>query len=340
MAKNAKRSEKKSGRVPLKEAWDITIRGYKIWWNEYPKMVVSKALSSAADALAPYVGIYFGARIINELAGTRNPYTLLVLVLAALITAAAVTLLGAGLAKWKEVVTAGWWYTIRKFDSQKMLSMDFVSVDDPRTHDLLSQMRQNQQWGGWGMSQLLWVFDALVKSIFTICGAVALSVSLFVLHVPESGGRLTILNYPLFIVLIIALMLVITYVVPMFSNKGGVFWARHADGAKMGNRWFSFFGFMGYDRKRSLDVRVYRQDVLCEKMSKKDGGFGPNSQIARWARGPMGGLNAASGAMSQVFTGIAYIFVCLKAIGGAFDIGSVTQYIGAITALSGGLSEL
>ena len=35
-----------------------------------------------------------------------------------------------------------------------------------------------------------------------------------------------------------------------------------------------------------------------------------------------------------------YGFVCLKAYGGAFGIGSVTQYIGAITSLSGGLSAL
>ena len=42
----------------------------------------------------------------------------------------------------------------------------------------------------------------------------------------------------------------------------------------------------------------------------------------------------------QLFLGLAYLFVCLKACGGAFGIGSVTQYIGAITALSAGVGLL
>jgi len=37
---------------------------------------------------------------------------------------------------------------------------------------------------------------------------------------------------------------------------------------------------------------------------------------------------------------VVYIFVCLKALGGAFGIGSVTQYIGSITALAGGVASL
>jgi len=54
----------------------------------------------------------------------------------------------------------------------------------------------------------------------------------------------------------------------------------------------------------------------------------------------MGGLHALSGAVSQIFVGAAYIFVCLKALGGAFGIGGVTQYVASITALSGGISTL
>lgn len=49
---------------------------------------------------------------------------------------------------------------------------------------------------------------------------------------------------------------------------------------------------------------------------------------------------AASAAVSRIFMGIVYLFVCLKAWGGAFGVGSVTQYIGAVTALSGGLAKI
>lgn len=193
------------------------------------------------------------------------------------------------------------------------------------------------------MGKLLWDFETIVKSVLTIVGAITLSATLFVLRVPDTGGALVALNNPSFIVLIIAIMLAVTFIAPLFSNKAGSYWAKHADGAKMGNRCFSFFGFMGYNRTRALDIRMYRQDVLCEsKMMELTAatGFGLKSQIATYARGPMGMFTALSSAMTHVFTGIVYIFVCLKSWGGAFGVGSVTQYISAITALSSGVASL
>ena len=89
-------------------------------------------------------------------------------------------------------------------------------------------------------------------------------------------------------------------------------------------------------------MRTYRQEryiapiinVLIDKLCT------PGSWIARRGRGAMGLLMAASASISHLFTALVYGFVCLKAYGGAFGIGSVTQYIGAITSLSGGLSAL
>ena len=48
-----------------------------------------------------------------------------------------------------------------------------------------------------------------------------------------------------------------------------------------------------------------------------------------------------SGAISQLFVGVAYLFVCLKALGGAFEVwGAIVQYVSTIIALSSGLSTL
>lgn len=54
----------------------------------------------------------------------------------------------------------------------------------------------------------------------------------------------------------------------------------------------------------------------------------------------MGLLNALSQCVTVVLTGLVYVFVCLKAWAGAFGVGSVTQYVGAITQLFRGLSAL
>ena len=44
--------------------------------------------------------------------------------------------------------------------------------------------------------------------------------------------------------------------------------------------------------------------------------------------------------MSVVLTGAVYLFVCLKALGGAFGVGEVTQYVSAITGLFLGISQI
>ena len=47
-----------------------------------------------------------------------------------------------------------------------------------------------------------------------------------------------------------------------------------------------------------------------------------------------------SAAIPALLSGVVYVFVCLKALGGAFGIGSVTQYVSAVTTLSGNAAKL
>lgn len=104
----------------------------------------------------------------------------------------------------------------------------------------------------------------------------------------------------------------------------------------------SSMAFWGEDRKRAADLRVYsQQENVCVHYAKKmEEGYGFRSRIACWARGPMGLWMAASESVSKILTGLVYLFVCLKAWAGAFGVGSVTQYVGAITNMFLGTSRL
>ena len=98
---------------------------------------------------------------------------------------------------------------------------------------------------------------------------------------------------------------------------------------------------MGHRREFATDMRIYRQDLLCEKFnSDKTGTFSSQGYFARLARGPMGAYCGASRAVSVLFTGIAYLFVGLKAWAGAFGVGLMTQYVSSIVRLSDGVSSL
>ena len=275
-----------------------------------------------------------------EKAGTRNSSRLQFLVLITLGSAALIALGSALLDKWKGVQNVGMW-KVEFIFLEKLFDMDYASLDETETAELLSTIRQNQNGGGWGLYRVIGNYETLCSSVLTILGGISLTVSLFMSRVPESAGAYTVLNNSLFVILVIVVMLLITYLAPALSNKAGSYWALNADSHNLGNRLFSFFGWLGYNRDIATDVRMYRQDIICEKYNRnKEDAFGSNGLFAHLCLGPIGLYKAAASAISVVFTGAVYVFVCLKAWAGAFGLGAVTQYVASITKLSGGVSDL
>lgn len=327
--------------VSFLETIQFALRGFKVWWRENPWLLWSVFCCGVVDALAPYVDIWLLARLIDEIAEGHDLQVLKVYVLALMGTTAVLSLLSASLTRWKNVQMSGLWHTQNKVFMEKMLSMDFVDIDDSHVQELRSQIWQNTDSGGWGLYKLVYSFDAIIRSIMSIISALLLTTSLFLLPVKANSGRLTILNHPIFILLIIAVMFGVTFVAPLLSVKAGSYWVKYSDENQLGNRLFGFWlGELGNNRLKALDIRIYRQDILSRNNLKKYNPFIPTSKLAKAARGPMGGYSALSGAVSQIFVGVAYIFVCLKALGGAFGVGQIVQYVSAIIALSGGLSIL
>lgn len=279
------------------------------------------------------------AKLIDEVAGRRDPNTLIGLALALAVSTAALTLLSAGLKRWKNVQWTSVWHTQNKIFLEKLLGMDYAAVNDSHIQDLRFQVWQNSNSGAWGLHKLLFCFEAALKSILSLAGAILLTVPLFTLSVPESGGSLRALNHPLFVLLFLALMLAITFLAPSFSIKAGSYWVKLSEEHKMGNRLFAFWlGELGSDLSRAMDVRIYRQDKISKRNLEENNPFRAKGKLARASQGP--GLHTLSGALSQLLVGISYLFVCLKALGGAFTVGSATQYVASITALSASLSLL
>ena len=333
------KKKKDEAAAGFRETLQSTLRAYKIWNRYAPNLLTATALHSVFSALAPYVPVYFSAQILNELAGARDPGRLTTLVLLTLSVTAALALVTALLRRWKEVCSSAQYQRNLFVQIDKMLSMDFQAADAPETHELLSQMRQNTNWYGHGLLFLIWFTDQLIQPIFSILGAAALTVSLFTAQVPASAGGFTALNNPLITALALLLLLGVTFLAPICQNKSTMFVVKSAELIKGSNRFFLFNYFTMQDRSRALDARIYRQDRLLLHYAKEDL-LGVSSPMAKCARGPMGFWAGAAAAVSAVFTGLVYAFVCLKAWAGAFAVGSVAQYVGAITALSGSVGTL
>ncbi len=330
---------KNEEKMTLREGFLLNFRAFQILRQKCPGLFESIFCNATVTAIVPYVGIYFSARILNELGGERRPEVLWKWVLLTVIVTSLAALLKAGTARWKDSLESLFFQQRTSVYNEKMLGMDFCVLDEQHTHDLYSQIQQNDNWQGWGFYKVREEFEILVNAVITILSGLTLSVSLFVLPVP-AGSRYGFLNSPLFILAFLVILLLTVLLAPLCSAKADSYWVKGTEDAKFSNRFFSFFGYLMHQRDRMLDMRMYNQQDICKSYMGVGSMFGPSGYMVKIAKGPMGGLFALSAAISTVFTGFAYLFVCLKAWAGAFGVGSVTQYVGAITALAKGVSDL
>ena len=337
--KKLKDGEKKL--LPYREAFRFNRKAFLLLYKRYPQMFTSSIICVIWNALTPYVGIYLSARIIDEIAGNRDPETLKRLVLYTLFSAALISLVTALLSKWRNNQESGMYFKVQQVFTQKLMEMDFVNIDDAKTHEMLSTINQNQNGGGWGLYRVTWSMNNLISGVFSILGGAALTVTLFTRSVPADAGKLTVLNNPLFVLAIFAVMLGVTYIGSALSNKAGSYYARRADAHNLGNRLFGFYGWLGYQQELAPDMRIYRQDIICDRYnSDKTSTFGSKGVFAKYARGPIGLYNAASAAMAWFLIGAVFVFVCLKALAGAFGVGAVTMYSTAVLNLNNGIAAL
>ena len=333
--------KKKTDQVCIRETFAIHTRAMNDMWRAAPGCFVSITLCSIVKALYPYATIWLSAGLINELASLRRPEVLGKWVILIVSVTAAMGLLKAVLERWKNVTDELFYKQYNILYAEKFLSMDYADCDKQETRDLFTQILQSENWAGWGFTYLKMYIADGVEGITGIMGAVALTVSLFTLKVPESAGTLAILNHPLFIVGILLLILGVTFLGPILGNKANYIWGELAEDARFGNRLFGHFGFIeAGDKEKDMDRRMYRQIDLAEYYSMSVNMFGVGSRFAKLQQTTVGFSSGLSAAITAILSGLVYVFVCLKALGGAFGIGSVTQYVSAVTTLSGNASML
>ena len=132
-----------SKKMTIKEAFHWNQRALMIWWKREPKMFFSILSSSIVSGVAPFVGIYFSAQIINELAGRRNPQRLWELVIITLTVTSVLSFVKAGLNRWRSVYQdSSNFFKENKIYFDKMLAMDYCEVENSRTHGLAGELKK------------------------------------------------------------------------------------------------------------------------------------------------------------------------------------------------------
>ncbi len=317
-------------------------RGLQELHKVSPKLFPFITFSAIISALTPYVSVFFSAQILKELALYRRADVLWKWVIVSVLSMGAMATLSAFLKRRFETLFNDIWGRKEILFCRKAFSLDYADVDKQETLDLRNQILQNENWAGWGLCRVPEFYEQIIRSVIGILSGIALTVSLFSSPVPEGAGWLMILNNPLFILVFAVVMICISLLASKLYAKSIDCWSGVSEEATFGNRLYTFFGFIGMNKERTADIRMYNQQKLVEAYWGGNGEnysgnadvFGAEGVIGKLAQGPMGIYAGLGVCVSTLITGFVYVFTCLKAWGGAFDVGSITQYVGAATALA------
>lgn len=179
----------------------------------------------------------------------------------------------------------------------------------------------------------------LYRIFFSVIGAIALSVGLFIRRVPEES-TFAYLNHPLVILGVLGLMALTAAVAPWLKVRMMEMNASRSDVARLANRLFSHFGHLKDDADSMVEYRMYPQAEIARHYSWKDNIRFVGGICDKQYKGSFGLCLMGGSLGEKLLLSVIYLFVCLKAWAGAFGIGEVTQYVGAVSRLASGFTGL
>ncbi len=319
-----------------KQNVSLILRGLKVI-SSFPKpLLLSKTVSCIFNAGVPFINIYFSAQILNELAGAKNPKRLGVLVLFTIGLNLIFSLVRSVISHWTAYCDSATIISLYEVYTEKQLSMDYVDIENPKIQQEFSEIHEHQNGMGFGLPLLTWTYDRIITGLIQILLSVAMAFSLFTLKTP-SGSKLAFLDSPLAVFAVVLVLLCSIFLAPYLSMIGEKIWAQLSSDNNKGNRIFSFF-FVGMidNSGRAKDIRIYDQKRLIDKKSdfKSDMDF--------WYRYSKydARYGALSTAVSYLSNGLIYLYVALKAFAGAFGVGGIVQYVGAISQFGSGFASV
>ena len=327
----------KSEKISWRRAARVNIRAVRLLASKNKWMFPYAVVKALLNVVASYAGLVIMARLIAELAGERRVETLTMWALVSILTAAAFGIINGVMYHAYEIKSSLFWANMRRIEDEKFMSMDYCDVEDQKIRDLYDQITQNRNWSGWGFPRIYWDFEGIVSDFFSVIGAIALSVGLFIRKVP-GGSSFAYLNHPLVILAFLGLMILTAAIAPWLDARMTEKYASISDAARLGNRLFSHFGYLRDDADSMVEYRMYPQAEIASHYSWKENTWFVGGIYDRQNKGSYGLCLIGKSLGEKLLMSVIYLFVCLKAWAGAFGIGEVTQYVGAVSRLISGFT--
>jgi ATP-binding cassette subfamily B protein len=317
----------------FKERLAVTGRGYRLLGTYCPGLIRAKVLSAAAEALSPFVTIWFSAGIINEIAGEKRTGTLALLVLLTVGLNFALSMARHVADRIVGEKETGMWNHFTRIFADKQMSMDFADLENREIQKQKQNAQENLFMFGNGLAQLVWDTPTIVRVLVGIAASAALTVSLFT---SRTGNA--VLDSWAWIAAAAALVVLAGLAGAFLKKREEKVFEKWMKGTVWYNRAFMFYGHGLYaETARAKDVRLYRQDRIADREMRR---LDEHNRKDNEAIGKMSGCQGLTEFAQGACHALCWMFVAARAALGAFGIGSVVQYAGALSQMVKSVGDL
>ena len=319
-------------RMSIHKRISVTIRCFSILKQYCPGLAQGKALYELIHSIQPFISVWFTAQIINEISTQRRLKPVLVYILSVVLTNFICAVLKSVINRVCNEKESQMWSWFGKIFSDRQISLDYVDLENAAIQQKRQEAEENLYMFGNGLAQLVWGTSALVRASVNILASLVMTVSLFG---SQSGNK--VIDNQLWILITLVCITLGGLSNSKATVKGNKVFMKWCKDTVWFNRVFMFYGKELYmNPEKAKDVRIYEQNIIAEKVLDKLIQYDKENQTAVFKM-------SVYPAMASIIIGLAnavcYLFVAAKALFGAFGVGSILQYVTALSRFGEGIQE-
>ncbi|MDR1803256.1 MAG: ABC transporter ATP-binding protein/permease [Treponema sp.] len=283
--------------------------------------------------MKPLIALFFSARILNELSGECNVQLIIFYVLTTVLSVFVLSVTGALINQRLNVLNN---YTYSKLEFlyvKRYMEMDYPNIEDNQVNQMLADIRARANGNWLGLINLSSILPSLVNSIVTLVVSLAMLAGMFVAAGAYTQNWVTSPAATVILAALAALSVMTPIVLRKWQKAAYEMIERENPKA---NTLFGFYNDYKNVKNAAKDIRLYNQaKTLSDIFDKR-----LNHRIWIWFFRRFADANSVSGAVSALTGGAVYLFIGLRALYGMYSIGSVVQYVGAISNIINNMSGI
>ncbi|WP_157800336.1 ABC transporter ATP-binding protein [Sporolactobacillus pectinivorans] len=304
--------------------------------RKIPSLLPATVAGALLKSFSPFITIFLTARIIDELFGARSITRLAWYVGVAVSLNLIIFLTQKAMERIKDMGTYQLYYHGFNELDQLILSTDYENVEKPDFHLKKQKIDEACNMSMRGIWQLPELTDLFISNLCAVIFSIVLAFPLFIV---SSARSHSFFDSPWLSLLFLGLIILSSAYSVMSNSRFSKVVFKKMDGMMPINRAFSFYCKLMEDHHSGKDVRIYQQQKLIDQAY-----YHFNQKFLRLfcidASKMQSRFFGISAAISSLISGFVYLFVGIKALVGLISIGSVVQYVGAISQFTAGFSQL